>query len=131
MRLMKLTLAAVAGGVAANYLLNKARTSGAGQGGDDSTGSDGAGASSARSSSSGSSASGQRGLGSSTWMPSDSGSGSGSDLDSLNEGERLRAARPANSLAGSGGQSLDPLQSNARDGEYATSTGLADFSRGA
>ncbi|MFL6629684.1 MAG: hypothetical protein ACJ8G1_24825, partial [Vitreoscilla sp.] len=43
--------------------------------------------------------------------------------ESPNAGERIRASQPANSLAGSGGASLDPLRSNARDGEFARSTG--------
>lgn len=117
MKLMRLTLAAAAGGIAANYLLNKNRASGsAARAKDASSWPDGA---QTASDSSTSSASGR------------AESPSAASSDSPNAAERIRASRPANSLAGSGGESLDPLRSNARDGEYARSTGLSDFARGA
>ncbi len=118
MKLMRLTLAAAAGGMAANYLLKKARASSGAAGGEDaSSWPDGAHATSDSSTS--------------TASSGGAGGSSASAFESPNAAERLRASRPANSLAGSGGASLDPLRSNARDGEYARSTGLSDFARGA
>jgi hypothetical protein len=102
MKLIKLSLAALAGGVAANYLLRK-----------------GGAANAAGRFEEGSTAS------------PDGQAASGPQADSPNQAERMLAARPANSLVGSGAESLDPLRSNARDGELARSTGLSDFARGA
>jgi hypothetical protein len=109
MKLMKMGLAAVAGGMAVNYLLKKTASADGAARADEGTG--------ARSPS--------VALG-----PVASGSGPGA-FDSPNEAERMLASRPANSLVGSGAESLDPLRSNARDGELARSTGLSDFARGA
>jgi len=125
MKLMKMTLFAVAGGLAANYLLKK---TGSSAGGRASSGASdgGAGASSASlGSASGGSGSGARSQRLSARSPVATGA------ESPNAAERLLAARPDDSLASAGGGSLDPLRSSSRDGEFATSTGLSDFSRGA
>src|SRR4051812_45733428 len=124
MKLMKMTLFAVAGGLAANYLLKKNGSSAGGRQQWSGASEDGVDASSA-SLSSASGGSGARSQRLSSRSPTAMGA------ESPNAAERLLAARPDDSLAGSRGGSLDPLRSNSRDGEFATSTGLSDFARGA
>ena len=105
MKLMKLTAAAVVGGLAANALLKGARARTDASPARSAGLNDGARATSRR------------------WAASPS--------ESPNEGERLMASRPDNALAGIGSEALDPLRSNSREGSTARSTGLSDFSRGA
>jgi hypothetical protein len=104
MKLIKLSLALALGGVAVNYLLKKP------------------GAASGKNAQ----ANGANGAEANDRV--DRGASVG---NSPNAAERLQSRRPANSLAGSGGFDVDLLGSNAADGEYPRSTGLADFSRGA
>lgn len=56
---------------------------------------------------------------------------SGDGANSPNGAERLRARHPAGALADAGATGLGLVGAGSREDEYARTTGLADFSRGA